>query len=902
MRAVPQKPTHSQVPPGYSERRLHLKFQEGTAIRLRGQEFVSEVGVDLSALQQVLAGFPQARSERLFSLPEGVLAAETASIQAEAVREIADFNLYYRIVVPTSDEIEALLDGLNSLPIVEIAYPQPLPAPPPVTPDFVGLQGYRGPAPGGIDAHFAASVPGGLGDRAKIIDIEYSWNQTHEDITKAGLPGALIPNRTPVDPFSNTDHGTAVLGELSADDNGFGVTGLVPNASLGMVNAFNAEDGYDLQDSIFIAHQNLSPGDVMLIEQQAPGAFGGCGQSQIGCVAVEWVPAYYDAIVAATADGINVVEAAGNGSQNLDDPAYGSPFPGSRPDSGAIIVGAGGSPNCMDYPQPTRSRLEFSTFGSRVDLQGWGECVVTAGYGDLQGASQTNDAYTAHFGGTSSASPIVASAAASLSSALEEANGVPPTPEDVRARLIATGTPQNFSSSGALTGEIGALPDLRIALAIAAPPSADLSILKSDSLDPVAVSTPLTYTLSVSNAGPNAAAVVVVTDTLPVGVSFQSADAGCTNTSGTVTCNIGALANGATITRQIVVTAPSASSSLTNTASVTSSTADPSIGNNSDTETTVVNAVSHLLAISVVGQGSVESNPAGISCPTDCSENYAGGNVSLTPHAAAGWQFSGWSGACTGSEACSVTMDQERSVTATFAQPSACTIPGNGGNNTLVGTPGDDVICGFGGDDTLYGRGGNDLILGGLGNDQLVGGIGNDRITGGLGDDVIDGSDGDDNIDAGQGNDTVQGGLGNDTMLGGPDLDTLSYAAGASGVTVSLAITGLPQDTVGAGTDRLDDHDFEILIGTANPDSLTGNPGRNLIKGGGGNDLISGGEGLDILIGGTSNDSLFGGAGNDVLSGEQGNDALNGGTNRDLCLGGTDIDSGTACERSVGIP
>ena len=123
----------------------------------------------------------------------------------------------------------------------------------------------------GIDADFAAGVPEVLGDRVKVVDVECSWNLMHEDISKAGVAGARIPNGTPEDTFSNTNHGTAVLGELVADDNGFGVTGLLPNAGRGMVNAFNQEDGYDLQDSILLAHQNLSVGDVMLIVSAGPG-------------------------------------------------------------------------------------------------------------------------------------------------------------------------------------------------------------------------------------------------------------------------------------------------------------------------------------------------------------------------------------------------------------------------------------------------------------------------------------------------------------------------------------------------------------------------------------------------------------------------------------------------------
>ena len=65
--------------------------------------------------------------------------------------------------------------------------------------------------------------------------------------------------------------------------------------------------------------------------------------------------------------------------------------------------------------QPDRSRLSFSTYGSRVDVQGWGHNVTTTGYGGLfTGGGDPNQYYTATFNGTSSASPIVAGAAAAL--------------------------------------------------------------------------------------------------------------------------------------------------------------------------------------------------------------------------------------------------------------------------------------------------------------------------------------------------------------------------------------------------------------------------------------------------------------------------------------------------------
>ncbi len=78
----------------------------------------------------------------------------------------------------------------------------------------------------------------------------------------------------------------------------------------------------------------------------------------------------------------------------------------------------------------------------------------------------------------------------------------------------------------------------------------------------------------------------------------------------------------------------------------------------------------YTLTVAKVGSGTVRSSPAGISCGTDCSEPYASGTaVSLTATPALGYVFSGWSGACTGTGACSVTLSANRSVTATFRAP-----------------------------------------------------------------------------------------------------------------------------------------------------------------------------------------------------------------------------------------
>lgn len=79
-----------------------------------------------------------------------------------------------------------------------------------------------------------------------------------------------------------------------------------------------------------------------------------------------------------------------------------------------------------------------------------------------------------------------------------------------------------------------------------------------------------------------------------------------------------------------------------------------------------------------VGTGTVVSSPVGINCGADCTENYASGTVvMLTATPDAGFVFNGWSGACTGTSTCQVTMTQARDVTATFA---ASTCPASSGD------------------------------------------------------------------------------------------------------------------------------------------------------------------------------------------------------------------------------
>lgn len=264
------------------------------------------------------------------------------------------------------------------------------------TPDFQYLQGYLDASPGGVDALYGWAQNGGNGAGVKIIDMENGFNASHED-----LPTTFIQlNNT----AATTDHGTAVMSILGAKRNGFGVTGIAYGASLGFYGW-----GSNTPNSIRAAADNLNSGDVLILEGQIDPNITSSDQcsstSQAECVPMEWLQANYDAIKYATNKGIFVVQAAGNGNENLDDAKYQSRFNRNVRNSGAFLVAA-------TVPAIPSMRESYSNYGTRVDFNAWGSSVASAGYGGLQNLS--NATYTQYFSGTSSATPIVAGAIAAI--------------------------------------------------------------------------------------------------------------------------------------------------------------------------------------------------------------------------------------------------------------------------------------------------------------------------------------------------------------------------------------------------------------------------------------------------------------------------------------------------------
>jgi hypothetical protein len=132
---------------------------------------------------------------------------------------------------------------------------------------------------------------------------------------------------------------------------------------------------------------------------------------------------------------------------------------------------------------------------------------------------------------------------------------------------------------------------------------ADVSITVGDSPDPINAGADLTWTATVSNAGPSYASLVTLTTTLPAGTTFVSATApgtwSCTappvGAGGTVTCDTANLAPAASDNFTLVVATDAAlagGSTITGTATVTSTTTDPNAANNTASATTTVNASS----------------------------------------------------------------------------------------------------------------------------------------------------------------------------------------------------------------------------------------------------------------------------------------------------------------------
>ncbi|EJV76038.1 hypothetical protein IG3_05347 [Bacillus cereus HuA2-1] len=427
----------------------NLPYQDGI------EKFIKEEKQD-PELIGILAEYQNVTINRLFSSlnPKEI---KNLGKEIKDSDHISSNLLNYYIVETQGDiDVQALLVKFEKSSLVETAYLQEEEAPPeerlsnlsvnPYDEPRLTRQGYLEPAPLGINAPYAWSIKGGDGKGTTFVDMEYGWLFSHEDLVNQKIELMSGQNKS-----EHHDHGTSVLGIVSAEDNNIGGIGIAPKAKVKVVSQIRDNGMYNTADAILSAVNNMQAGDILLLEAQA--TYEGYGDKNY--LPVEVKPDIFDAIRLGTNKGIIIIEAGANGGNDLDqfrDRNGKQVLNRNSPDfkdSGAIMVGAASA-------RVPHKRSYFSNYGSRVDVYGWGNAVDTT---DAKPREFMTNLYTSSFSGTSSASPIIAGAAASIQGITKTNLGKVYTPSQLRDILSdpSTGTKSNDPASD----KIGVLPDLK---------------------------------------------------------------------------------------------------------------------------------------------------------------------------------------------------------------------------------------------------------------------------------------------------------------------------------------------------------------------------------------------------------------------------------------------------------
>lgn len=368
----------------------------------------------------------------------------------ENVQTISKLRSIFKVTIPnpTNERLFALATELESVDVVEyscLVSLQPVKPPfdiAPATPNFEIFQGFLGPNPG-VNMNFAWNLNiNGAG--IKVRDVEYGFNKNHEELHQINTflaTGMTVNTGATID---YTEHGTATFGTVMGHKGTYGISGLAYGASEIILFPEWQTVGYNRVFAVSQSIANSVAGDVIIYEMQTAGFEG------------QYVPAEFSSVIwdltaAASTSGIVIVAAAGNGAQNLNSTFYQTYM--NLGNSGAIIVGAGTS-------NLSHNRISYSTFGTRVDVQGWGENVFTSGYGDAQIIGNDFNQYYTNFAGTSSATAMVAGCAVVLQSYHFSLTGGYLTGPQIRTVLKDTGTAQGNAASG----NIGPLPNMQAAM------------------------------------------------------------------------------------------------------------------------------------------------------------------------------------------------------------------------------------------------------------------------------------------------------------------------------------------------------------------------------------------------------------------------------------------------------
>jgi hypothetical protein len=330
---------------------------------------------------QLKKKFPGIKIKRLITCvtPQRIRDVVEKARRLDPTYRPPNFLTYFAVLCPGNTEPQEVAKELGLWPTVQSAYVESGPALPPQVnasnnpyydqPDlqkpYWPGQAYFEPAPVGIDAQAAWNTPGGDGDVGttacglQFVDIEQGWCLQHEDLQRPVNKSPITVDGQNVS--SEWEHGTEVLGIVAAADNHIGCVGITPNlATVRVVSEMRPSGGWDLVDAIKSAIATLGFGDLVLLESQTPDQFPR-----------EIDKLVFDVIQGATALGIIIVEAAGNGGTDrqgydldrFNDQKYGYILkrdrnnPGFR-DSGAIMVAASsagdGSKNPPDFTKHFR--------------------------------------------------------------------------------------------------------------------------------------------------------------------------------------------------------------------------------------------------------------------------------------------------------------------------------------------------------------------------------------------------------------------------------------------------------------------------------------------------------------------------------------------------------------------
>merc|ERR1719464_1267390 len=436
---------------------LTVKFVDEAHVRADGTQAVTstsghscaaQVGSAAASLGVKLVPVLQDVGEELEALARR--AEKMSGVQQPDLRGLVSVEL----AVPDAEHLVAAATEFDASPCVEYVSIKraEIPLPPtrrPVSimnkchtsepagggiPDFTGAQGYA--RAGQLDADYLHSL-GADGSGIMYADCEFSMNFGHQEFKNSRITEeANFPVGN-----EQRDHGTASVG-IALGGDGFGIKGLANKADGYFFSELPASGRYNRDRAVAAAVAKVRAGDVVLLEMQTGNPYG----------PAELTQSIWNIVKMGADAGVVIVAAAGNGNRDLDsstDASY-----RARGDSGTIMIGAG---------NPSHSKVSFSTYGSRVDVQAWGDwTVMTSGYGKctgFSGASTPGSRYTNTFAGTSSASAITAAALTLFQSWALKELGAPLTPLKLRDILRSTGHRQQGSG-----GNIGPHTNLRAAV------------------------------------------------------------------------------------------------------------------------------------------------------------------------------------------------------------------------------------------------------------------------------------------------------------------------------------------------------------------------------------------------------------------------------------------------------